>query len=164
MKKEAAERGGLGSGARESHAGARRRAAGFWAPERGSRRCSSGTATLSVLSTSGADLTLRAVLFGESVLNDAVAIVLFQTLQQFSPEQLEDPAAALSLVGRFVGSSLGSTAIGFAVALLLSRLLRSGAFNDECTHIEVALTISAAYVSYAAAQALELSGILSLFF
>ena len=39
-------------------------------------------ATLAIFSSTGADAKLNALIFGESVLNDAVAIVLFKTIAQ----------------------------------------------------------------------------------
>ena len=70
----------------------------------------------------GVDRTLYALVFGESVLNDAVAIVLYHTLLQF-----ENQAVTASLVGKgffffvetFLGSLLIGSLVGVASALML---------------------------------------------
>ena len=48
--------------------------------------------------------------------------------------------------------------------LLLSLLLRHTQFYQQAVHLEISLTLGAAYVSYVGAEALGLSGVLSLFF
>ena len=123
-------------------------------------------ATLAVLSSPevNADATLQSILFGESVLNDAVAIVLYQTLGASGGALGAHPAELAELAGSFVTCSAGSTLIGLVVALSLSLLLRHGSLHEHSTHIEVALTLGAAYVAYALAEWLSLSGVLSLFF
>ena len=42
---------------------------------------------LAIFGTQGADRDLYSLVFGESVLNDAVAIVLYQTLDSFNPRR-----------------------------------------------------------------------------
>ena len=103
-------------------------------------------ATLAILSSPevNADPDLQATLFGESVLNDAVAIVLFQTLYDSPFSEARggpgDASAILDVLGAFVKVSIGATAIGFALGLLLSLLLRHGTLYERSTHIEVSLT------------------------
>ena len=52
-------------------------------------------ATLAIFSSTGADPKLNALIFGESVLNDAVAIVLVRILQSLGPDAFQHPAAFL---------------------------------------------------------------------
>ena len=111
-------------------------------------------ATLAVLSSPevNAEANLLSILFGESVLNDAVAIVLFQTITTVNLGGSGADAhvlSALELVGAFLKESLGSTVIGLAVALCLSFVLRHGRLWERSTHIEVALTLGTGYFSYA---------------
>ena len=73
-------------------------------------------ATLAIFSSTGADPKLNALVFGESVLNDAVAIVLFKTVVQLgSKARGADALSAARLfgaIGSFCLIFLGSVAIG----------------------------------------------------
>jgi NhaP-type Na+/H+ or K+/H+ antiporter len=81
-------------------------------------------AVLGILDAIDADLALHSIVFGESMLNDAVALVLFHTLTQYGDELLLKGESILTLFGLFIGMSLGSIAIGGGVALV-SELLQS---------------------------------------
>lgn len=121
-------------------------------------------ATLAVMAAKelNADARLQAVLFGESVLNDAVAIVLFQSLSKSG--NIDSPSGVADFVLEFFKTAFCSTFMGAAIALVLSLLFRNALFHEHAVHLEGALTVSTAYISYAAAEAVELSGVLSLFF
>lgn len=67
------------------------------------------------------DRTLYSLVFGESVLNDAVAIVLYHTLLQFEATPVTAGSIARGLwyfLENFVGSLLIGVAIGLLSALL----------------------------------------------
>eukprot|EP00908_Phaeocystis_cordata_P000385 Transcript_10407.p1 GENE.Transcript_10407~~Transcript_10407.p1 ORF type:complete len:694 (-),score=239.82 Transcript_10407:94-2175(-) len=121
-------------------------------------------ATLAVLSSAevNADYVLQSILFGESVLNDAVSIVLFEVLATASVTNISASLGSIAL--QFVTISAASTLIGMGVALLLSLVLRHTTFYEQAVHLEIVLTLCAAYVAYATAEALGYSGVLSLFF
>ncbi|CAE8653584.1 unnamed protein product, partial [Polarella glacialis] len=65
------------------------------------------------------DPLLHALINGESVLNDAVAIVLFTTLSHHLDEE-EPRLISASIMGHFCLVSLGSLAIGLAAGAVLS--------------------------------------------
>ena len=82
---------------------------------------------LAVFGAMGADLNLFSLVFGESVMNDAVAIVLYRALDGFNPSKCGDScevtassisAAFANFVYIFVGSVVVGTAIGLISALL----------------------------------------------
>ena len=87
-------------------------------------------ATLSIMGNKdiAADPTLYSLIFGESVLNDAVAIVLFKTIQGFGDGQEEgatfDGEAVWIVFLQFLGVSIGSTVLGLCMGLLCSRIFR----------------------------------------
>jgi sodium/hydrogen exchanger-like protein 6/7 len=71
---------------------------------------------LAIFSQLHVDFNLYANVFGESVLNDAVAIVLFRTVSSFITRSLSAGSVFLA-VGEFVLIFGGSTAIGVAIGL-----------------------------------------------
>ena len=75
-------------------------------------------ATLSIMGTPelNCDSLLYALVFGESVLNDAVAIVLFRTFQDFEGDTV-GAGDAVAILANFVAVSLGSVISGVATAL-----------------------------------------------
>ncbi|KAA0148162.1 hypothetical protein FNF29_06821 [Cafeteria roenbergensis] len=80
-------------------------------------------ATLAVFSSQGVDPTLNALVYGEAVINDAVAIVLFTTASSFisSPVTHESVLAA---VGSFFVVMIGSLALGGAFGLATTLMFR----------------------------------------
>jgi len=84
----------------------------------------SATDTVSILSVMNSpgcevDSTLYALIFGESVLNDAVAIVLFRTLSNFTGDSFSF-LDLIKCIGTFTFVSLGSVIIGSAVGMIAS--------------------------------------------
>eukprot|EP00455_Lapot_gusevi_P025419 TRINITY_DN2672_c0_g1_i9.p1 TRINITY_DN2672_c0_g1~~TRINITY_DN2672_c0_g1_i9.p1 ORF type:complete len:496 (+),score=109.12 TRINITY_DN2672_c0_g1_i9:178-1665(+) len=123
-------------------------------------------ATLSILGSKQIDAPplLHSLVFGESVLNDAVAIVLYKTFEGFLDEDFTHTSIFLVIV-RFFGVSIGSIGIGVALALLLSFTTKRVNFSaTEGAHYQFTLIILFAYSSYFLAEIIGLSGIMSLFF
>lgn len=99
----------------------------------------------------------------ESVLNDAVAIVLYGTLTIF----LDQPAtlsACLHAAGTFVAIFAGSMVIGVGFALLASLAVKSKYFKTDEAPLESILVVLFAYGSYMLADGLKLSGIVAILF
>ena len=69
------------------------------------------------------DRTLYALVFGESVLNDAVAIVLYRTLLQFENTAVTGGLVAYG-VFYFIEIFLGSVLIGVIVGMASAYLLK----------------------------------------
>lgn len=124
-------------------------------------------ATLSIMGNAElqCDRLLYSLVFGESVLNDAVAIVLFKTFYKFySPEgpdwsESEIPSALLSFL---IVSSL-SIVVGVALGLVASFIYRHTTISDY-PNLETSLLFCFCYLCYATAEAVSLSGIMALFF
>lgn len=123
-------------------------------------------ATLAILANKhvNADKLLLSLVFGESVLNDAVSIVLFNTLREFytSTDASIGDMTLRDVIVRFLVIALGSVGVGIVTALSCSLLLRRTAHLPE-TH-EFAVLFLFSYGSYAAAEVAGLSGVMSLFF
>ena len=80
-------------------------------------------ATLSIMGAVNADPIVYTLIFGESVLNDAVAIVLVRILEAMGTVGFANPAAYLSGILQFFAVSLGSLVVGLLVSALSALLL-----------------------------------------
>ena len=123
-------------------------------------------ATLSIMGSPelNCDPLLYSLVFGESVLNDAVAIVLFRTFYNYyeEGEELDQSKIPVALV-EFLGVSLGSVFIGVITGLICSYIFRHTRIRDYPKY-EISILLLFAYGSYALGEAIELSGIMALFF
>ncbi|PGH23432.1 sodium/hydrogen exchanger 3 [Polytolypa hystricis UAMH7299] len=109
---------------------------------------------------------LYTVIFGESILNDAIAIVLFETAQRYKPGSAAGSLTVLTLfeaIGVFLLVFFGSLVIGVAVGM-------GTALGLKYTHvrrqpkIESCLIILIAYASYFFSTGVRMSGIVTLLF
>jgi len=124
-------------------------------------------ATLSIMGSPElqCDQLLYSLVFGESVLNDAIAIVLFKTFHKYydpdTPDlsQSEIPSALLA----FLSMSVLSVVVGIALGLVSSFIYKHSSLS-EFPQLETSLLFLFCYFCYATAEALELSGIMALFF
>ncbi|GAA98722.1 uncharacterized protein L969DRAFT_92119 [Mixia osmundae IAM 14324] len=117
---------------------------------------------LAIFNALKVDPKLYSVIFGESILNDAVAIVMFETLSKFHGEKIH----LLSFfhgVGIFLLTFCTSMALGVIFGLGLSLMLK----HSNLAHypeIESCLVTLTAYTSYFFSNGLTMSGIVSLLF
>mmetsp|Transcript_58111 Transcript_58111/g.123246 ORF Transcript_58111/g.123246 Transcript_58111/m.123246 type:complete len:566 (-) Transcript_58111:5-1702(-) len=124
-------------------------------------------ATLSIMGSPElqCDNLLYNLVFGESVLNDAVAIVLFKTFHTYYDPEGPDfsrsviPTALLS----FVTMTTLSICVGVGLGLLVSYIFRHTSISD-LPKLEASLLYLFCYCCYATAEAVQLSGIMALFF
>ena len=104
-------------------------------------------------------------MFGESVLNDAIAIVLFKTFHKYyNPEspgftKSDIPMALLA----FFTMTIFSIFVGVFLGLLTSYIYKHTSIH-EFLKLETSLLFLFCYCCFATAEALELSGIMALFF
>jgi sodium/hydrogen exchanger 8 len=105
---------------------------------------------------------LYTVIFGESVINDAVSIVLFRIFLKYINTTSFGPLHFLEMAGTFVYVSLGSVAVGLVVAFLSALFFKHVSFKEHNAAEVITLSIWA-YSSYLLAEAASLSGIMSLF-
>ncbi len=90
--------------------------------------------TLAVFSDLQVDPNLFYIVFGESVLNDAVGIVLFETAKEFVIEPDRGQHMLPSAVGSFVSMLLGSFALGIAITIVVALIC---ARVDTTMHLPV---------------------------
>ena len=110
----------------------------------------------------GAPPVLYALVFGEAVLNDAVAIVLYKSFEAFLTVPFDSSTVMQALV-QFVWVSFGSLGVGVAVALCASFMFKQTNFR-AMPHFEITLILLFAFGSYFLSECLHLSGIMALFF
>ena len=115
------------------------------------------------------DPNLYTVIFGESILNDAIAIVLFETAQRYKPKEEDSdgsgkaPGGSLSFltlltsIGVFLAVFFGSLIIGLAVGIATSLLLKF-TYIRRFPKLESCIILLIAYASYFFANAIHLSG------
>ncbi|BGO95213.1 hypothetical protein NBRC10512_000996 [Rhodotorula toruloides] len=117
---------------------------------------------LAIFNAHHVDPKLYSVIFGESILNDAVAIVMFETLSQFHGEKIH----LLSFfhgTGIFLLTFFISMALGVIFGLSCSLMLKHSELG-RYTEIEACLVLLIAYTSYFFSNAMSMSGIVSLLF
>ena len=120
-------------------------------------------ATISILGSPDLDFdsSLYSVVFGESVFNDAVGILVFDTLAKYSRANalaFDFPSLSVSLLVVFAGSIL----LGIAVGFLASFVFKNLDLHDY-PHFEFLLICLFAYTAYTLALVMQLSGVMSLF-
>uniref|UniRef100_A0AAV1T6Q4 Cation/H+ exchanger transmembrane domain-containing protein n=1 Tax=Peronospora matthiolae TaxID=2874970 RepID=A0AAV1T6Q4_9STRA len=123
-------------------------------------------ATLSCFDKLNVPPLLFNLVFGESVMNDAVAIALYQTLNKWDAESNFTAKQLLRVVlntgGMFTGSLLVSALITLSGAFLLNR--RFFATLRYYPSYEISLCLIFSLLTYFVADSLKLSGIVALFF
>ncbi|CEG49446.1 sodium hydrogen exchanger 3 [Plasmopara halstedii] len=123
-------------------------------------------ATLSCFNKLHVPPLLFNLVFGESVINNAVAIALYQTLHQWNVGTDLSPTQLLRVVvntsGMFLGSLLVSAAITLSGAFLLKRKVFSSLHFYPSYEISLCLIFS--LLTYYVADSLKMSGIVALFF
>ncbi|XP_031282154.1 sodium/hydrogen exchanger 6-like, partial [Pistacia vera] len=112
----------------------------------------------------GTDTNLYALVFGESVLNDAMAISLYRTMslvRSHAPSGENFFLVVVRFLETFVGSMSAGVGVGFTSALLFKY---AGLDIDNLQNLECCLVVLFPYFSYMLAEGLGLSGIVSILF
>ena len=81
-------------------------------------------ATLAIFNALDVDPLLSMLVFGESVLNDAIAIVMTQTVLDIASSTEGSGAVLLHAVRRFLGMALGSAGIGILFGIISALVLK----------------------------------------
>lgn len=110
------------------------------------------------------DPLLHSLINGESVLNDAVALVLFVTLSHHMSEDEVPSLLSSKILGHFAFVLVGSIVVGLGAGVVCSLCFRTAHALARFPDQEIAAILLGAYLTYAFAQLLGLSGIVALFF
>ncbi|KAG2611060.1 hypothetical protein PVAP13_4KG114200 [Panicum virgatum] len=125
----------------------------------------SSTDTVCTLQVINQDETPRlySLVFGEGVVNDATAVVLFNAIKNLNISQLKG-GVVLKVISDFLYLFATSTILGISIGLSTAYILKALYLGRHSTDREVALMALMAYLSYMLAELLDLSGILTVFF
>lgn len=122
-------------------------------------------ATLAIFHALNLDPILNMLVFGESILNDAVAILLATTALELNhlDESVSGITAIFNGFVRFVIVFFGSAVIGAAFALLAALIFK---YIDLRKHpsLEFGMMLILIYAPYGLAEGLHLSGIMAILF
>eukprot|EP00743_Colponemidia_sp_Colp-15_P009274 GILK01010133.1.p1 GENE.GILK01010133.1~~GILK01010133.1.p1 ORF type:complete len:715 (-),score=47.94 GILK01010133.1:101-2245(-) len=119
-------------------------------------------ATLAIFQALDVDPKLHMLVFGESTLNDAVAIALFNTFTAFAPQT----ASTMSWFGPFrlfFTLFFGSILIGVACGIMSAVLFKHIPLR-EFPSLEYAMLLLFSYLPFVLCEGLGLSGILGILF
>ncbi|XP_075884646.1 sodium/hydrogen exchanger 8 [Nelusetta ayraudi] len=124
-------------------------------------------ATIAIFNALNVDPVLNMLVFGESILNDAVSIVLTNTAEGFFSRSNNSTVTGweifIQALGYFLNMFFGSAALGTLTGLISSLFLKH--FDLRKTpSLEFGMMIIFAYLPYGLAEGIKLSGIMSILF
>ncbi|XP_050025587.2 uncharacterized protein [Dermacentor andersoni] len=115
-------------------------------------------AVLAIFQEVGVNKVLYFLVFGESLLNDAVTVVLYNMMVGFYGSEITAQEIGVGFAA-FLSVSLGASAIGCVMGMIT-------AFATKYTHdvrvVEPLAVLGIAYLSYLAAELVHFSGIISI--
>nr|CAG4645436.1 EOG090X03SL [Lynceus sp. MCZ IZ 141354] len=123
-------------------------------------------ATLAIFQALDVDPVLNMLVFGESILNDAVSIVLTTTMLEVNSPimaSMNTGQRVLHAFGRFCLMFFASAAIGVAFALVSALLLKHVQLRRNPS-LEFGMMLVFTYLPYVLAEGLHLSGIMAILF
>eukprot|EP00162_Nutomonas_longa_P010053 comp19677_c0_seq1/m.37743 comp19677_c0_seq1/g.37743 ORF comp19677_c0_seq1/g.37743 comp19677_c0_seq1/m.37743 type:complete len:524 (-) comp19677_c0_seq1:230-1801(-) len=118
---------------------------------------------LAVFSKLAVHRDLNAIIFGESILNDAVAIVLVRAIEPFLEKTNFQMTDVYMGIVMFVIVFAGSVVLGILIALATALFLKYTHLRSHSS-LEVCFIILQGYISYFVGEGIHLSGIVALLF
>ena len=120
-------------------------------------------AVLAIFQEIGVNSSLYFLVFGESLLNDGITVVVYNTMVALNNFSLNDQSIEntqyLLAVGSFFTVILGGASIGILVGVICSFTVK---FTQHSQVIEPFIIFAMSYFSYIFADTLGWSGIISL--
>lgn len=120
-------------------------------------------ATVAIFHALDIDPVLNMLVFGESILNDAIAIVLTTSVFESGNPNMSSSEAVLAGINRFCLMFFASAGIGVVFALISALLLKHVDLRKNPS-LEFGMMLVFTYAPYALAEGIHLSGIYLFFF
>ncbi|XP_012972111.1 sodium/hydrogen exchanger 8 isoform X2 [Mesocricetus auratus] len=123
-------------------------------------------ATIAIFNALHVDPVLNMLVFGESILNDAVSIVLTNTAEGLSKKHMSDVSGWQTFsqaLGYFLKMFFGSAALGTLTGLISALVLKHIDLR-KTPSLEFGMMIIFAYLPYGLAEGISLSGIMAILF
>lgn len=106
---------------------------------------------------------LFSLVFGEGITNDAVSIILFNTVVEYSRKNKEFTAqSTMTITSEFFVLGFRSIMVGILFAVLSALMLKGVRALTKTPVVECAMIFSFAYIAYVLAELWHLSGIITL--
>ncbi|KAL1129210.1 hypothetical protein AAG570_013740 [Ranatra chinensis] len=120
-------------------------------------------ATVAIFHALDIDPVLNMLVFGESILNDAIAIVLTTCVFESNNPNMSSSEAVLAGVNKFCLMFFASAGIGVVFALISALLLKHVDLRKNPS-LEFGMMLVFTYAPYALAEGIHLSGIMAILF
>ena len=106
---------------------------------------------------------LFSIIFGEGIINDAVSIIMFQTVMKYTSKTSEVTfSTGFHIIGNFVSLGFNSLFVGVVFGLFSSYVLKSFRAFSKNPVSESMIIFCIAYLSYVTSEVAEYSGIITL--
>lgn len=106
---------------------------------------------------------LFSLVFGEGITNDAVCIILFNTVLEYAgPHSEFTSSTPLKIIGSFLSLSFFSVLIGVVCGLLSALVFKHCRFITHNTVVQVNMIFCFGYLSYGFAELFHCSGIIAI--
>ncbi|XP_065191043.1 Na(+)/H(+) exchanger beta-like [Sycon ciliatum] len=115
-------------------------------------------AVLAIFDEVHVNVSLFILVFGESILNDAVSVVLYQSAETFVALPAVTATDIILAFVSFFTVSIGGLVIGLLFGLVASFITR---FTESVQILEVLITFLCGYLSFLSAEIFHFSGILA---
>ncbi|KAG8183644.1 hypothetical protein JTE90_005631 [Oedothorax gibbosus] len=116
-------------------------------------------AVLAIFQEVGVNKNLYFLVFGESLLNDAVTIVLYMMMVTFSKAEYITAEQIALGIAAFLCVSLGGLAIGILMGIVTALITKH---TEDVRVVEPLAMLGVAYLSYLLAEMVHFSGIISI--
>ena len=110
--------------------------------------CSSDAVAAISIINYDAQPKLFSLVFGEGITNDAVSIILFNTILKYTVEEEFTYDTPVVIIGNFLSLGLFSLLIGIGIALIASYIIKKFRFLTHSPVHEIMLVFCFGYLSY----------------